>query len=311
MLDATVIVLRFVQYGAAAILMGSPLFFLYALPRNGAAASNNFRWPKPLLASAAAALLLATVAGLLFQTAVMAGSLSEALKPNSLVAVLTGMNLGKSALVRAPLALGALALVLFIRPRRRLWLTLATLGTLAAASFSWMGHGAATEGPGHEVHLMADIVHSWAAAVWIGALVGFLLLLYSSGRDAERLRALHRALHRFSGVGTVLVAVLVASGLVNSWFLVGTDHLSAIWTTDYGRLLLLKLVGFLGMLGLAAANRFRHTPALMLSLETANGDRTGISHLRRSLIVEALLGFGVLALVAWFGMLEPPSSYTV
>ena len=308
MLDTAVIVLRFVQYGAAAILMGSPLFFLYALPQSSTSAASTLGWPKPLLAGAAAMLLLATVAGLLFQTAAMAGSLSEGLKPDSLAAVLGGMNLGKSALVRAPLSLIALAVVLFIRPGRSLWLVLAALGTLAAASFSWMGHGAATDGPGHEVHLIADIVHSWAAAVWVGALVSFVLMLSSSGRDAERLRALHRALHRFSSVGTLLVTVLVASGLVNSWFLVGIDHISGLSTTDYGRLLLVKLVCFLGMLGLAAANRFWHTPALNVSLETANGDRTSVSDLRRSLIIEALLGFGVLALVAWFGMLEPPSA---
>ncbi|MEO8453783.1 MAG: copper homeostasis membrane protein CopD [Sphingomicrobium sp.] len=307
MFDEAVIALRFLQYGAAAILMGSPLFFLYALPRTGPAAAAGLRWPKPLFAVAAIILLLATAAGLLFQTAGMAGSLAEAVKLESISAVL-GMNLGASALVRAPLALLALVVVLIARRGHRLWLAIAALGTAAMASFTWTGHGAATDGAGGWVHLIADVLHSWTAAIWIGALVGFALLLSSSSRDWERLKALHRALHRFSAVGMLLVAVLVATGLINSWFLVGLDHVAGLWTTDYGRLLLLKIVLFTGMLGLAAANRFRHTPALGANLGAEHAGGVSLAKLRRSIATEALLGFGVLALVAWFGTLAPPAS---
>jgi putative copper resistance protein D len=307
LLDEAVIALRFVQYGAAAILMGSSLFLLYALPQTGPAASAGLRWPRPLFAAAAIILLLATAAGLLFQTAGMAGSLADAIKPESVSAVL-GMNLGTSALVRAFLALLALVIVLAARPGAGLWLAVAAPGTAAMASFSWMGHGAATDGAGGWIHLIADVLHSWTAAVWIGALVGFVLLLYSSRRDSERLKALHRALHRFSAIGTLLVAVLVATGLINSWFLVGLDHVAGLWTTDYGRLLLVKIGLFGGMLGLAAANRFRHTPALSANLTGELAGGVSLAELRRSVATEAFLGFGVLALVAWFGTLAPPAS---
>lgn len=308
MFEAAVIVLRFVQYGAAAILMGSPLFLLYALPQDGPAAATGLRWPRALIAGAAAALLLGTVAGLLFQTAVLAGSIADAIKPESIDAVVGGMDLGKSALARALLAVVALALALFARRGRGLWLILAALGAAATASFSWMGHGAATDGPGHFVHLGSDILHSFAAAIWIGALVSFVLLLFSNSRDTARLAALHRALHRFSGVGTLIVAVLVATGLINSWFLVGVDSIPALWTTDYGRLLLLKIVLFIGMLALAASHRFRHTPALGAGLEGESSGDVSLAGLRRSVAIEALLGFGVLALVASFGTLQPPAT---
>lgn len=307
MLDEAVIALRFVQYGAAAILMGSSLFLLYALPQIGPAAATGLRWPRPLFAAAAIILLLATAAGLLFQTAGMAGSLADAIEPESVSAVL-GMNLGTSALVRAFLALLALVIVLAARPGGRLWLAVAAPGTAAMASFSWMGHGAATDGVGGWIHLIADVLHSWTAAVWIGALVGFVLLLYSSRRDSERLKAIHRALHRFSAIGTLLVAVLVATGLINSWFLVGLGHVAGLWTTDYGRLLLVKIALFTGMLALAAANRFRHTPALGANLGDEHAGGVSLAELRRSVVTEALLGFGILALVAWFGTLAPPAS---
>jgi copper resistance protein D len=70
------------------------------------------------------------------------------------------------------------------------------------------------------------------------------------------LRITHRALERFSGVGTVLVGTLVATGLINSWFLVGPENVEGLLGTDYGLLLALKLALFAGMLALAGANRF-------------------------------------------------------
>ena len=120
--------------------------------------------------------------------------------------------------------------------------------------------------------------------------------------------ALHRALHGFSGVGTAVVAVLLATGAINGWFLVGLDHLNGLWTTAYGRLLSLKLVLFVVMLGLAAANRFHLTPALGRGLGAQDSEGAALAHLRRSVILETALGFGVLALVAWFGTLAPPAA---
>jgi putative copper resistance protein D len=105
-----------------------------------------------------------------------------------------------------------------------------------------------------------------------------------------------------------LVAVLVATGLVNGWFLVGPTRLAGLWTTPYGLLLSVKLALFAGMLALAAANRFRLTPALGAALDGAVGPTEALSALRRSLLVETSLAFAVLGLVAWFGMLAPVSA---
>jgi putative copper resistance protein D len=105
-----------------------------------------------------------------------------------------------------------------------------------------------------------------------------------------------------------LVAILVASGLINSWFLVGPERLPGLVTTPYGQLLLLKLGLFVGMLGLAASNRFRLTPALAASLDSDAGQERALAALRRSLILESSLAFAVLGLVAWFGMLAPVSA---
>jgi putative copper resistance protein D len=127
-------------------------------------------------------------------------------------------------------------------------------------------------------------------------------------RSAEANHALHVALHRFSGVGSALVAVLVGTGLVNSWVLVGPGNLEGLWTTPYGQLLSLKLLVFVGMFGLAAANRFRLTPGLARAIRTNSLPDEALAALRHSILLEVLLGLAVLFLVAWFGTLAPPAS---
>lgn len=306
MLEPAVIALRLLQYAGAMILFGSSLFALYALPTQGLGSAPETRWFRPLLIWSGVGLLLASLAGLVAQTSVLAGSFGEGLKLSSLGAVV-GMGLGRAALIRAVAAALAVAVLVARKADRNALVASAALGGIICASFAWMGHGAATEGPGGTIHLVADILHALAAGAWVGALVAFGGLLGRRGKSVQLDGLLHTALHRFSGVGSGLVAVLVASGLVNSWFLVGPERLSGLWTTPYGQLLSLKLVLFVGMLALAAANRFRHTPALGAALTTGTRE-PALRALRRSLMLETGLAIAVLGLVAWFGMLAPVSA---
>jgi putative copper resistance protein D len=292
LIDAAVIALRLVQYVTGSILLGSALFLVYGLPRE-----DQFqRWASPLLVSAALTLAASALAGLAAQTITLAGSVELGLTRESLQAMIA-TSLGTAALVRTAAAIAAVPLLLFLTPRRGLWIVTGLLGGVGVASFAWMGHGAATEGAGAGLHLFADMAHALAAGIWIGALIGFVMLLLF-GSERETLRT---ALSRFSAVGVPLVVLLVATGLVNSWFLVGLDNLGSLLTTDYGRLLLLKLALFAVMLVLAGLNRWRHTEAI------SSGGKT-LAALRATMLTEALLGVFVLATVAWFGMLEPLAS---
>ena len=114
--------------------------------------------------------------------------------------------------------------------------------------------------------------------------------------------------HGFSGVGTASVAVLVLSGLVNSWFMVGPDRLSGLFTTTYGLLLTGKLVIFALMLVLAAANRFHLTPDLGSALDDPEDLRVAVGRLKRSLVMETLLALALLGTVAIMGTLAPVSA---
>jgi copper resistance protein D len=308
LLEAAVILLRLVQYGAASILLGSSLLILHVLPVSGPFSAASLAWPRALVGAAAIVLLCATVAGLLAQTAIMAGSMSAALTLPSIEAVVAGMDLGKAALVRATAA-GAAAMVLLPpSPRNWRWVMTAALGGVASASFAWMGHGAATEGAGAIVHLLSDIFHSWAAAAWIGALCAFFFLLWQREPVQEASRITYRALERFSGVGTVLVGTLMVTGLINSWFLVGPENVQGLLRTDYGVLLALKLAIFAGMLAIAGTNRYWLTPRLGGALGAPASTSQAIRALRRSVMIETTLGFGVLGAIAWYGTLPPPAA---
>jgi putative copper resistance protein D len=184
-----------------------------------------------------------------------------------------------------------------------------TLGGLTLASFAWSGHGAAGDGPGGAVHLIADLIHLWAAGVWIGALAVLAALLADARRqeDPVRLSALHGGLEGFSGIGTAVVAALVATGLVNSWFLIGPSHVTAMLGSPYGLLLIAKLLVFTGMLGLAAANRFLLTPRLASAL-TSGGTGQAIAALQRSVAIESLAAVAVIALVSALGTIAPLSA---
>jgi putative copper resistance protein D len=304
MIELAVILLRLVQYSAASVLMGSALFFVYALPAQGPGSAAELRWPKPLLASSALLLALVALIGLAAQTASLAGSLTM----ESLTVVVTEMDLGKAALARAALASVALVYIALMSRRRALWLGAGVLGTLACATFGWMGHAAATDGSGHAFHLAADVLHALAAALWLGALVAFAALAAPHGQDRNRVEATAAALARFSPLGIALVVTLAATGLVNAWFLIGLDVGEAL-RSAYGQLLTAKLLLFAAMVALAALHRQRSVPALVAILSSrAPPQRGALGSLRRSLLAEALLGFAVLAVVAWLGTLAPPAS---
>jgi putative copper resistance protein D len=175
------------------------------------------------------------------------------------------------------------------------------VGTLA-----WAGHAAANMGSDLKgsAHLAGDVLHLIAAAAWVGALVPLAMLLNVARRDRSEpmLHILHSATLRFSTLGVVSVGTIFVSGLNNTWVLAGS--LYALTSTDYGRLLLLKLVLFAGMLGIATVNRFRLTPQLIEDKEISAAAPVA-RRLQRNALVEASLGVLILIIVAALGTMSP------
>jgi putative copper resistance protein D len=310
MLPLVVVGARFAQFLCAMILLGSPLFFLYSPHAFGFASSGTRTWPRPLLGGAAVALILSAMISLWAQTAVMTDSMAEAFEPGTLAMVLTDSQFGVALAARVSFTIVAAAALISFGPSRALWLVVTVLGLGIVASFAWTGHGASDEGAAGVLHTGGDILHLVAAAVWIGALATFAMLLFQSTRlthDAE-LIAVHQALSRFSVVGSAVVVVLLATGLVNTWFLVGPDHLIDLVKTEYGLLLSAKLALFALMLALAAKNRFYLTPHFGDALKGRGEVAAAVAALRRSVILETAAAAIILLLVSMIGTLMPPAA---
>ena len=300
MIEAAVIGLRWVQYVSAVAALGLPLFQVYPL--------RALTWSLGTRLAVAAGLLLATGAlcGVLAQTAMMAGGWAAALDPAALGYVVQSTGLGMANVARAALALIGVTVLVLGQGERPLS-SLAILAFAGAlASFAWSGHGAATEGTAGLVHLMADIAHLLAAAVWLGALVGFCLLLFRP--VAGEILLASRALSGFAALGTGAVAVLAVTGALNASFLIGDDGLGLITRSTWGILLIAKLALFALMLALAAHNRFTLAPALSRAVDGGTVAQDQIRRLKISVGLEMLAGVALLGLVAAMGVQMPPAS---
>jgi copper resistance protein D len=193
----------------------------------------------------------------------------------------------------ARLALAAVLALLVAWPATRM-LQLVVAGALIALP-AWVGHAGATPGIAGDVHLISDMAHLLAAGSWLGALPAFVLLLTNVRRDPDWDDFLLRTTHRFSVVGMVSVATLLASGLINSWNLLSGSR--DLVTTDYGRLIALKVGLFIALISVAAVNKFYLTPRLPKP--------SALRALRRNSLAEIALGLCVLSFVGALGTFAP------
>jgi copper transport protein len=165
---------------------------------------------------------------------------------------------------------------------------LALLGAAIAAS----GHASAA--PPRWLTVPAVFFHAVAIALWLGALVPLGLAL------ARRDDFAPIALKRFSGTIPAVIAVLLVSGGMIA--IVQVRTIAALWQTDYGLVLLTKLVLVSGMFLLALFNRY------MLTAPATVGDANASLRLRRSITAEIVLGTAVLAVLGLWRFTPPPRS---
>ncbi len=192
-----------------------------------------------------------------------------------------------------PLLIAGLALIAGARSAvaSRLVLTivaLAAAGALAADVLA--SHAAAGTSPALDVGI--QFVHVAAVGLWIGGLAGLLVTLRRRQPDESTARMARW----FSWVATVGIATVAVSGLLRAISEVGT--IDALFSTDFGRLLIAKTALLAGLAGLGAINHFRNVPAAGRVL---NG-------LRRVGSVEIATAATVVLLAAALVNVAPPAS---
>lgn len=305
--DVLAITVRFALYADLALLFGAAWFGVRAL-RDVTGATIALLPVRRVLVVAAVTGVLLSALGVAVMAAGMAGVPLGEVDRETLTYLLFETGVGKAALAR----MAALALIAILSAAggagRRWHLANLLASGIGLGTLAWNGHAAMSEGVAGFIHLGADIVHLLAAGAWLGAIAGLMTLLLSARRamSLTRLGTARQALSDFAAVGSVIVALLIVTGLANLWLTVGTEAFSLLPASLYGRLLIAKLVLFAAMLVLAAGNRFRLTPALERAMRDGDGDVAARS-LRWSLAMEAGAAILILALVAWLGTLAPPT----
>ena len=168
--------------------------------------------------------------------------------------VISGISVLNS--VRAALIAGIAALLIAILARAVLhpgWAAvLLVLAVVALVPQADSGH-AASSGD-HDIAVDSMVYHLVGISLWVGGLVVFL------GLARQRIDHLEVVARRYSSIALVAFVAVAVSGLGNAW--VRISYPADLWTTPYGRLVLLK-AGLLTVLGVIGyLHRRRTLPAI-------------------------------------------------
>jgi len=254
-------------YSAALVAMGGPLFV--AVFRS--APEDVLRIARTLAAGAA----ILGIAVLTLRFGIRSARISGMGFAGSTDPLMLGLvwdsPLGTAALWRGA---GAV-LILGVLIKGTVGLAASLVGAcLVALSYTLVGHSL-----GDPRWLLGSLLgaHLLAVAFWIGALAP---LHRAAGRPDGPI-----LLHRFGFVASGAVPLLVLTGLVFAWLMIGS--LGGLFGTAYGWTLIVKLAIVAGLLGLAAWNKLRLVPAL------SSGDPSASGSLRRSILLE-LVAVGLI-----------------
>ena len=224
----------------------------------------------------------------------IAGQIADA---GASLADLPASSLGRDAVLRLAPLVAAAVLTLAAwridgagRVRVRRWLQVAAgvSGGLALLVEADLSH-AASETPA-PAQIALQWFHLLAVGLWLGGLVVLLLQV----RGVETISKAQIA-RRFANLAGLSLAAVVVTGTLRA--LVDIGSLDALFSTDFGRLVLLKVALLIPIAGLGALNHFRNVPAAI----------RGLGPLRRTGSLEISIGTAILLVAALLVNTAPPA----
>lgn len=267
-------VARFLALAGVIALIGGGVWSLQGRPALGSSAGV-----RRLLWVGAVLLLVGAIGAFLgFSAQATGGTMGDVWSPGSWGDIVA-TNTGRMLALRVALAL-VLGVVLWCRSSSdEVWWRgpAAVAAVLTLVTFSASGHPNSLSPK--LWWITVDVLHLAAIVVWLGG----LLALWCAGRQWMAEPEAVRPVERFSLAASICVPVIVATGVLQTLKLAGT--LSDVSATDWGRMLLTKVMLVIAMVGVGAVSRW------MLHHD-------GAASIRRTLLVEAVIGVLVVALAA-------------
>ena len=278
---------RFIMYLAALVAAGVAFFLAFIHDH----AEDRWRIV-PFVRIGSILALLSAIGIVMSQAALLTGKGAGAITDSTVLRDVLNQNLGWS-LALLMIGLAAVHLSTDI-PKKVVSQSLALYGGLAVTvSFAVWGH--ATELSPTAISLAADAIHATAAALWLGGLVGLVMVL--SVRTPETVRATAGIIGRFSRMAFWSVIALTLAGLTLT--ITGSDaSLNSILTTTWGQLVLAKIGLTLIVVLIAAWNRRTLVPSLTSPTENTDELAVRWATLLRTIRAEAVLLVAVVALTA-------------
>lgn len=242
---------RGVVFGGLTLLVGGAAFLLMVWPKG-----RDSRRARQLVWGAWVAAAVGTLAAIGLEGAYTdARPLGDAIDP-AVIGDVLDTRYGKIMILRLVLLLAAVPLLRLLLTRRpsaeyplpKWWAPVgAALALGLLVTPGWSGH--ANTGRWVALAIPTDVVHLSAISLWLGGLV-LLALAVLPGATVEELRDV---LPRYSRQAFWCVGLIVVSGGLQAWRQVGS--LEQLRDTDYGRILVVKLLVFGALLIVAAFSR--------------------------------------------------------
>jgi copper transport protein len=185
------------------------------------------------------------------------------------------------------------------RPSRSIAGLLSLWGALLAAGAVLLVPGAAghaAQTAPRSASLLLDWFHLASGSLWIGGLIG-LLVLWRSLPVAQRTAGLVVSVPRFSNTAFVSVLVLLGSGVGAA--VIHLPTLTSLWQTGYGKAILVKAGLLLAAMLVASVNLLRTKPSL-------GRDPNAAVLLRRLVSIEVVLVTAAIVTAAVLSSLPPP-----
>lgn len=304
------VVIRWLTFTALVVTLGAVAFHLVVLgflrrarePDSPMLAAASLR-AATLAAWAAALLGVAALLRLYAQSYALHGA-QGAIDPTLIATMLSRTTWGWGWVLQAVGGIVAVAGFLAARGGRRAGWAVATLGVAVLAfTPALSGHAAAVPRL-TPLAVLADGLHVMGAGGWLGSLLFVIAIGIPAARrlpEGARGRAVADLVNAFSPTALVFAGIAAATGVFSAWL--HLDAVSALWRSEYGRTLLLKLVVLSGVVATAAYNWRRVRPAL--------GNAEGADRIQRSATLELAGGALVLVVTAVLVATPPPVDATV
>ena len=281
---------RAVAYGAILVVVGGVVFALLILPR-ATKVSDDARvialgGTARVVIVAAIVLLLSAAVRLLLQSAMMSRMTHESVGAET---ILSKTGWGQAWIIQVAAAVVILA-VSFRRGASGVWFAAAIAALVMAATPALSGHAAASP-RWSTLAIGTDALHVIAAAGWLGSLLFVIAVgvpaLVRVGAESRWI-AIASLVEAFSPVALTFAAVVLLTGTVSAWLRVGS--IPALWSSSYGRTLLVKLSLLTGVVATGAYNWRRVRPSL--------GTESATMRLRKSAAIELTIGALVVVVTA-------------